>query len=294
MTFHPRMTSRVEGVSVVEDLKWRAWRGVIADVWSVKCEPYATGEYVSEDPRLFVVLDKAGIGTFNVGLDPSGRVGNQGCGSHPMSYIPAGIPIWGRLRNIEYLRHLDLHFDIVTLKRCFTGDPIGDKLSVPRLMFFNERIAAIARLIAQECINEQPLHELYGDGLTMALFIELFQIGQVKKRRRSQLSPRQLRSVTAYIEENCLRAIRLQELARLTGLSQSYFSHAFKASTGMAPHQWQMSARIRKVQSLLRMSDSSLTSVASMAGFSDQAHLTRVFKRVVGVTPAVWQREHPI
>lgn len=291
MTFHPRMTSRVEGVTVVEDLKWRSWSGVIADVWTVKCHPHARGEYVSEDPRLFVTLDKAGTGTFSVGLDPFQGHHAKGGVPYPMSYIPAGLPIWGRVQNLEYLRHLDLHFDMNALKRRFADDLIGEKLSVPRLMFFDDRIAALARLIAEECLNDRSLHDLYGDGLTTALLIELFRIGQTKKRSRSQLSPRQLRSVTSHIEENCLRNIRLEELAQLTGLSQSYFSHAFKASTGMAPHQWQMGARIRKVQALLKKPGTSLTSVASLAGFSDQAHLTRVFKRVVGVTPAVWQRD---
>lgn len=285
------MTSRVEGVTVVEDLKWRSWTGVIADVWSVRCAPYAGGEYVSEHPRLFVTLDKAGTGTFNIRSDSTVARPSPDDLQHTMSYIPAGLPIWGRIHDIEYMRHLDLHFDVKELKRRFADERIEEKLAVPQLMFFNGRIAALARLIADECLNEQPLHELYGDGLAMALFIELFRIGQTEKRQRSQLAPRQLRSVTSYIEDNCLRSIRLHELAELAGLSQSYFSHAFKASTGMAPHQWQMRARIAKVQDLLRKSGLSLTSIASTAGFSDQAHLTRVFKQVVGVTPAVWQRD---
>lgn len=291
MTFHPRMTSKIEGVSPIEELKWRSWTGVIADVWSVKCAPHANGQYVSEDPRLFVILDKSGPGNFNVSLDPAVRWTSHACTPHSMSYIPAGLPIWGHLDNVQYLRHLDLHFDVATLRRSFADELISDKLSIPQVMFSNEKIATMAHLIADECVSERPLHALYGDGLTMALFVELFQIGEIKKRHRSQLSPRQLRTVTSYIEEHCLRNIRLQELADIVGLSQSYFSHAFKASTGTAPHQWQMSARIRKVQLLLSRSGSSLTRIASTTGFSDQAHLTRVFKRVVGVTPAVWQRE---
>ena len=292
MTFHPRMTSRVEGVTVIEDLKWRSWSGVIADVWSVECAVDAGGEYLSEDPRLLVTLDKTGTGTFHVKLDPATRNLVQGNVPYPMSYIPAGLPIWGCVHDIKYLRHLDLHFDMHTLRRRFADEFIDERLTVPRLMFFNERVAALARMIADECLNEQPLHELYGDGLTTALFIELFCIGQPNKRQRSQLSPRQLRSVTSYIEDNCARSIRLNELAKLTGLSQSYFSHAFKATTGVAPHQWQMRARIKKVQALLKKSGMSLTNVASTAGFSDQAHLTRVFKQIVGVTPGVWQRDH--
>jgi AraC family transcriptional regulator len=291
MTFQPRMTSKIEGVSPVEELKWRSWNGVIADVWSVRCAADANGQYVSETPRLFVILDKAGSGNFNVSLDPAVRWTSHACTPHSMSYIPAGLPIWGRLEDVQYLRHLDLHFDVETLRRTFADEVISDRLSIPRIMFSDERIAGMARLIADECISERPLHGLYGDGLTMALFVALFQIGEVRKRQRSQLSPRQLRAVTSYIEDHCLRNIRLKELADLLGLSQSYFSHAFKASTGIAPHQWQMSARIRQVQLLLSKSGSSLTRIASATGFSDQAHLTRVFKRVVGVTPAVWQKE---
>jgi len=294
MTFHPRMTSRVEGVTVLEDLRWRAWSGVLADVWSVKCDPDAEGEYVSKDPRLFVTLEKSGAGTFSVGLDPASHKVPSDVANYPMSYIPAGLPVFGRVEGVDYLRHLDLHFDIATLMHRFPEECISGKLSIPRLMFFDERIARLASLIAQECLNDEPLHELYGDGLTTALFIQLFSIGEAKKRRRSQLSPRQLRSVTSYIEDNCLRAIRLSELAAHAGLSQSHFSHAFKASTGIGPHQWQMNARIKRVKALLVQSDLTLTAVAGAAGFSDQAHLTRMFKKVVGVTPAAWLRDQGI
>ncbi|WP_027232243.1 AraC family transcriptional regulator [Phyllobacterium sp. UNC302MFCol5.2] len=291
MTFHPRMTSKVEGVTVLGELKWRAWTGVVADVWSVKCEPGAEGEYISEDPRLFVTLDKAGSGTFSVGLGPASHGTPGDIAVYPMSYIPAGLPVWGRGEGVEYLRHLDLHFDLAILSHRFPEARKCGTLGAPRLMFFDDRIASLARLIAEECLNEQPLHDLYGDGLTTALVVQLFGIAQEQKRQRSQLSPRQLRSVTGYIEDNCLRNIRLEELAGLAGLSQSYFSHAFKASTGVAPHQWQMKARMRRVQALLRQPGSSLPAIASATGFSDQAHLTRMFKKIVGITPAAWLRD---
>ncbi|WP_312861762.1 helix-turn-helix transcriptional regulator [Segnochrobactrum spirostomi] len=96
--------------------------------------------------------------------------------------------------------------------------------------------------------------------------------------------------MTDYLEEHALGAVRLQDLADLVGLSQSHFSRAFKAATGLPPHQWHMQARIRRVQTML--SDGlPLNHIAASAGFADQAHFTRVFRRVVGVTPAVWRRE---
>lgn len=93
-----------------------------------------------------------------------------------------------------------------------------------------------------------------------------------------------------FLEANCLRTVRLQELAALTQLSENYVSRAFKASTGIPPLRWQMQARIRRVQAMLAATGASLTSVADAAGFSDQAHLTRVFKSIVGTTPAAWVR----
>jgi transcriptional regulator GlxA family with amidase domain len=93
-----------------------------------------------------------------------------------------------------------------------------------------------------------------------------------------------------FIEQNCLRNIRLEELASLTGLSQSHFSHAFKASTGVAPHQWQTNARLDRAKQLLLQGKASLPAIASETGFSDQAHFTRVFRKNMGTTPAHWKK----
>ncbi|GAB1583417.1 AraC family transcriptional regulator [Phyllobacterium phragmitis] len=290
MTFHPQMKSKVEGVSIVDGLRWRAWNGVIADVWSVICAEGASGQYVSRAPRLFVVLENDGVGRFEIRQSEHQQAVARSAGPYRMSYIPAGMPIWGQAENTGFLRHLDLHFDIETLSRRFAGELDMQKLLVPRLMFADERIASLAALIAAECLNDDPLHDLYGEGLVLALFADLFKIGQKQERRRSQLSPRQLRRTIDFIEENCLRSIRLRELAELAGLSETYFSHAFKASTGIPPHQWQMQARIRKARELMNRKSVSLTWVAAATGFADQAHFTRVFKRFVGMTPAAWLR----
>jgi AraC family transcriptional regulator len=287
--FHPRMTSSIEGISVVGELKWRAWEGGVADVWSVDCAAGARGAYISQDPRLFIVLDMQGPGTLT--LDPLAEgAARRHAGPRSISYIPAGYPIGGRSMGVTHLRHLDLHLDAATLMRRFAGALQASDLDTPRLAFQDERIAALAHPIAAECASETPLHDLYGEGLLNALLVALFGIEPREGRRRSPLSRRQLQRVQAYIEDHCLENIRLSNLADIAGLSQSYFSHAFKAATGIAPYRWHMQARIRQVQALLMRKQTSLTEVAAVAGFSDQAHFTRVFKQHVGVTPAAWLR----
>jgi AraC family transcriptional regulator len=287
--FHPRMKSSIDGISVVGGLKWRAWDGAIADVWSVDCAPHANGEYVSDDPRLFIVLEMQDSG--GLSLAPrSENAPESHAGPHSISYIPAGYPIRARSRGVTRLRHLDVHLDAAALLRRFAGQLRAADMETPRLGFLDDRVDALARLIADECAGGLSLHNLYGEGLLNALLTAVFGVGPRSERRRSQLSRRQLQRVQSYIEEHCLESIRLSELAALAGLSQTYFSHAFKATTGVGPYRWHMQARIRRVQHLLLRTDTSLTEVAALAGFSDQAHLTRVFKQHVGVTPAAWQR----
>jgi AraC-like DNA-binding protein len=51
-----------------------------------------------------------------------------------------------------------------------------------------------------------------------------------------------------------------------------------------------MQARIDRVKDLMMRTDMALTDIAIAAGFSDQAHFSRVFRKMVGVSPSVWQK----
>lgn len=291
MAFRPRMTSSIEGITILDDLRWRRWNGVVADVWHVHCAAGARGEYVSRDARLFVVLERE-QGTTQVQL--SGR-GSAVAACHApvhMSFVPADMPLWSRIETPGELRHLDLHFDVPALSERIGEGLDPGRLATPRLGFMDERIHLLARLIAEECMAPEGHHDLYGDGLVLSLFIDLMQLARAPEGRRSALSPRQLQRVTAFIEDNCLRNIRLKELADLTDLSQSYFSHAFKAATGVPPYQWHMKARMRRVEQMLTDPDLPLPQIAVAAGFADQAHFTRAFRRFSGLTPAAWRRAH--
>lgn len=287
MTFQPRMTSIREGITVLDKLKWRVWNGVVADVWNAQCSAGARGEYVAPHPRLFIILDKEG-GEFETRLSPHARFRTS---EGPVSFIPAEVTVWTECQAIPRLRHLDLHFNPAVLSERLIEDLDEEKLREPRICVDDPRVMALARLIAAECEGPDTRHDLYGDSLTLALIIDVLKLGRrAAGGKRTPLTPRQLRRVTDYIAANCTRSIRLQELAELVELSQSYFSHAFKASTGMPPHQWQMNARIRRVQELLLKGDVPLTEIAAETGFSDQAHFTRTFRRLVGETPAAWQK----
>lgn len=103
------------------------------------------------------------------------------------------------------------------------------------------------------------------------------------------LAPWQLRRVIEYLDTQLPKRVELAHLAALAGLSQSHFSRAFKASTGMAPYQWQLDVRIRRAQALLLDTRASLDEVAEATGFADAVHFGRTFRRIAGATPAAWR-----
>ena len=290
MTFQPRMQNRIGGFSVIGGVHRRRWNGIVADVWNVNCAARAGGYYIADDPRLFILLDQRGSGTSSVRLSPRVQSRQQYYDHERISYIPAGMELWADLAGIDFVRHLDIHFNAEIIGRRLMDNFDPARLDNPRLHFSDPRVMSLAELIAAECENPEPLHDLYGDGLTLSLLINVLQLRGSHPRRRSELASWQLRRAVDYIEENCLRNIRLEELASLTGLSQSHFSHAFKASTGLPPHQWQTKARLERAKQLLLKGDTPLTNIAVETGFADQAHFTRVFRKNVGITPASWKR----
>lgn len=80
-------------------------------------------------------------------------------------------------------------------------------------------------------------------------------------------------------------------LARRCGLSRSHFGRAFKISTGHSPHRWLIRYRLLRAQEMLEWTDESIVAIALACGFADQSHFTRMFRAVVGASPAAWRRE---
>jgi len=258
---------------------------MLADVWEVTGEAGASGEYLSPHARLFVVLDEDQPGAIALSDRRDARLAPLG----RLSYVPPGLRTWSLSPQQTRLRHLDLHVDLTQFAEKLGLSATDERLLAPRLMFENPRIQSLAALLAEECAGGER-HDLYGEGIATAILVELFAIAPRVEDIRGKLSPRRLRLATQILAEKCFETIRLEDIAALVGLSPSYFSAAFKASTGLTPHQWQMQERITKVKALLSSEKASISEIAAVCGFADQAHLTRVFKRHCGLTPAAWLR----
>jgi AraC family transcriptional regulator len=110
--------------------------------------------------------------------------------------------------------------------------------------------------------------------------------------RLGGLSPGDLRRVRDFMMDHLAEDIRLDDLAELTGLTAKHFSRAFRQSTGLPPHQYLISQRIEAARRCLVGGGTSLADIALECGFADQSHFAATFRKVVGVPPSTWRRDH--
>lgn len=108
--------------------------------------------------------------------------------------------------------------------------------------------------------------------------------------RSGALAPWQARCIQGYIAVNLHTSIRMMHLARVVNFGPFRLNRAFKEIFGFTPHQYVIRRRVERAQSLMLMSNDSLSQIAAECGFVDQAHLSNLFHKLVGTRPGVWRR----
>ena len=108
---------------------------------------------------------------------------------------------------------------------------------------------------------------------------------------RGGLAAWQIARVRAYIDTNLHRTIHIRDLSAVARRSKAHFSRKFKLAVGESPHAFVVSRRLERASHLMMTSAASLSEIALSVGFSDQAHLCRLFRQAFGQSPANWRRE---
>jgi AraC-like DNA-binding protein len=111
-------------------------------------------------------------------------------------------------------------------------------------------------------------------------------------RPAAGLSPDQVRPavrVRRYIDAHYAELVRIDALADVAGQSPCHVIHAFTRQFGMPPYTYLTQVRVARACELLR-EGRQVSDTAFAVGFHDQSHLTRFFKRIVGVPPGLFAR----
>jgi len=114
--------------------------------------------------------------------------------------------------------------------------------------------------------------------------------GGEKSPLRGGLAPWQVKRLHSFVGERLSDGIRSADMARLVGLSPGHFCRAFRVSLKVTPHAFIMRKRIEKACTLMQTSGASLGEIAIECGFADQAHFTRMFRKLLSSSPGAWRR----
>src|SRR5262249_33674565 len=145
----------------------------------------------------------------------------------------------------------------------------------PRLFFPDrdiwETVLKLKRLI------EAPLPALYGEALQTVLAHELFRMNcgsPAAEHAKGGLASWQQKRAAAYSKDHLAEDIRIDDLAKIAGLSPFHFARAFKVSFAVSPHQYHLKTRIEHAKRLLAVHGASVTEAGFRTGFGGTSSFT--------------------
>ena len=192
-----------------------------------------------------------------------------------------------------------LSFAVMTLEPEYLGkvareifglDPAGVRLIAVQGQR-DPLITGIAGNLMREAMNGDAGSRLFAESLAGMLAVHLLrnyaERSQPIETDRISTQPRAVTQAVDFINDNYATDLSLSDIAAAAHLSPFHLSRIFKKATGVSPYQYLLQVRVNSARSLLTAGagDRSLAEVAAAVGFADQSHLTRHFKRMVGVTP---------
>ena len=166
----------------------------------------------------------------------------------------------------------------ISLDSGYLANSLAQLLEVTRREFERDREAAKASLATASSI----------------LQAEIQRSSAANGSTRGGLAAWQILRVRAYIDSNLHRTIHIRDLSAVARRSPAHFSRKFKLAVGVSPHAYVVGRRLERAGHLMMTSAASLSEIALSVGFSDQAHLCRLFRQSFAQSPASWRRERGI
>ena len=144
-------------------------------------------------------------------------------------------------------------------------------------------LAHLVGRIFREFRQPDDLSPLMVEALTLE-----FAAGALRDRRResSRAAPQWLSRLREYLHAHYSGQIRLDDLARDAGIHPAHLNRAFRALHGCSIGEYTRRLRVDAAARLLTSSSTPIAEIAAVTGFADQSHLTRVFTRLTGLSPA--------
>ena len=209
------------------------------------------------------------------------------------------VSIQPALTPVRWESDMPLSFEVMCLEPAFLHKVAEEIFDIPalelQLKAVNKQhdplITDVANMLSREALNSDSASSLLAESAATQLAVHLvrhYTERPLQERLGRPARPhRAVVRASEYIHDNYARGLRLADIAEAAHLSPFHLIRLFRQSTGKTPHQYLIQVRVNKARSLLSAGagSGSLADVAAAVGFVDQSHLTRHFKRVLGLTP---------
>ncbi|MGW1373847.1 AraC family transcriptional regulator [Streptomyces sp. NPDC002446] len=248
---------------------WRPRVPGVVEVFHAHFTEHAYPMHVHDVWTLLIVDDGA------VRYDLNRRA--HGTPRDTVSLLPPQVPHNGQSATSRGFRKRVLYLDLTQLDETFIGPAVDGPDLIDTLL--RRRVGQLHAALSR------PGDELEAES-RLALIGERLR-GHLRPRRVA-CPPQPVRGVAhslrELLDERLPDGVSLDEAAKLVHAHPTHLVRAFTTAFGIAPHQYLMARRVDRARRLL-LDGRSPAEVAAATGFYDQPHLTRHFKRHVGITP---------
>jgi AraC family transcriptional regulator len=187
----------------------------------------------------------------------------------------------------EYGEGVNLFFNVEIRARFLETLIVEDVPSVVPPMLCGARTAIFACGLYHNFLKE-TFSELAAESVVAEMMGDICGMRQVEERT----TPRWLVRAIDYLHANCSRNLSLIEVAREAGVHPVHLSRVFRARFDTTMGALINHLRVQRACRILSKDENSLCDIASDCGFSDQSHFSRVFKAMLGITPARFRHHH--
>jgi len=165
----------------------------------------------------------------------------------------------------------------------------------PKLSFRppqSQRLAEHLDALTRECAARQPGWRLAAKALFCQFIIQACRPVKPAMLEPFDMEGGPVATALARIHERYTESLTVEELAQLSGVSAGHLGETFKQRTGLTIHQYLTKIRVDQVRALLEETELTITAVCQRTGFEDSGYLTRVFKRITGVSPRAYRERY--
>ncbi|MHB8521097.1 MAG: helix-turn-helix domain-containing protein [Limisphaerales bacterium] len=263
------------------------WNGF--QVESHRSEPFEVKDVCCLDHVIFLQLDVPVTMEWNTDEPPRQVLLRPG----QVSLLPAYVPYSARCAKVHQFLMVRLEQKFLHGAAVEFGALDHPALN-PALGFDDPFMREVLCSLKAEMETGQAEGGLYAESLATVLAVHLVCKHSARPAQMPQdrggLGKAQLRRIVEFVHERFAGEISLNQLASIAGLSPYHFARQFRRAAGLPPHEYVTRLRVERAKELLLRPFASLADVAVQAGFYDQSHLARHFKRRFSLTPMAFVR----